>query len=201
MRPEEINWTELKKDYNKWRSELYRLTKELLTCSNKVELSQYNEHGYYHKVRKKEFFEQMKQDWKNFKKVSQEWLAKGNFPGIWTAMFDPHNTYSIHSGSLCIVKFYFKNGYYIYDRMNSIHTNLLEIWEGVSEPNPWETIKNENGLSLKQRIEKGFFLSFPSHKKFFEDHKFGAVIGYSDYISPVIILEDSIKNVEFMVFK
>ena len=41
---------------------------------------------------------------------------------------------------------------------------------------------------------------YPSHKGFYEDNKFGALIGYSDYISPVIVLTDAIEKIEFLEF-
>ena len=45
------------------------------------------------------------------------------------------------------------------------------------------------------------FHGYPPFKKFFEDHNLGALIGYSDYMAVVIVLEDSIQEVEFLTIK
>ena len=192
-----INWRELKRNsYFIWRDELTNRTLELLTNSSKVDLSVYNHYGYFHRVRNIEHFEQMKQDWQNLCRVPQEWIVKGDYPGIWTAMFNPHNTYSVSVGPPRIARFYFQDGYFIYDSANPDHKNLWENWQNISQPNVWENIKCENKKSLKQKIEETLLL--PSHKKFFEEYRFGGVIGYSDYIAPVIFLEDSIERVDFL---
>jgi len=48
---------------------------------------------------------------------------------------------------------------------------------------------------LEKRMRR---FGFPSHKRFFEENNFGVLIGYSDYISGVIVLEKSIEKVEFL---
>ena len=198
MDPQNIDWIVLKEaGYWEWRKELYERTLRLLTSSDELFLAQYNHLGYFHKVLDKGHFEQMKDNWERLEGVPQEWFAKGYWPGIWTAMFDPSNTYSFHIGPIYIIRFYFKDGYRIYDRMNPNHKKLLEAWKGWDDKNPWEYAVNEHGESLEQRMKLSYL---PSHKKFFKDHKFGATIGYSDYISPVVLLEDSVADVEFLNF-
>lgn len=195
MRRAGINWVELKSDYSGWREELYGLTKELLTSSDRFELSKYNEEGYFHHVSSSEQFRQMRVYWDGEKRVPEEWIAKGSFPGIWTAMFDSHNTYSWAPTPICVLRFFFREGFLIYDVMNPKHRNILSSWKSNDRKNPWGDLKNDSGKSLEQRMRSN---GLPSHKCFFEDNNFGAVIGYSDYVSPVIVLEESIENVRFL---
>ena len=197
MRHQKINWTQLKTNYGKWRSELYRLTKELLTSSDRVELSQYNNDGYFHHVSETKHFIQMREYWERESRVLDEWVSKGDFPGIWTAMFNPHNTYSFAHLPIHIVRFYFKDGFFIYNSENPNHKKLLASWDSRDRKNPWEFLKNNREVSLEERMR---FHGYPSHKSFYEDNKFGALVGYSDYISPVIILEDAIGEIEFLEF-
>lgn len=194
---ENIDWQDLRQNKGwAWHRILDDKTLEALTSSDDVHLVQFNQLGYFHIVRNQEYFKQMKLEWEQHGRVPREWIAKGGYPGIWTAMFDPHNTYSRHSGLLSVVRFYFNDGYIVYNEKNPNHTALWENWEATDE-NPWESIVNERSLSLKERMEQ---FSLPSHKKFYEQHRFGAVIGYSDYTSPVIVLEDSVAKVEFLEF-
>ena len=195
MKSEMTNWLELKIDYLKWRSKLYRLTKELLTSSDRFELSQHNEEGYFHHVSNPEHFKQMYADWEREKRIPEEWVLKGNFPGIWTAMFSPHNTYSFAHLPIRIIRFYFKDGFFIYDRENPNHEKLLASWNGRGRKNPWKNLRNARGVSLEKRMKSD---EYPSHKGFYEDNRFGALIGYSDYISPVIVLEDAVETIEFL---
>jgi len=197
MKQEQINWLELKTDYSKWRSELYRLTKEFLTSSDRFELFKHNNDGYFHHVSEANHFRQMQEDYENIGRVPEEWLSKGNVPGIWTAMFNPHNTYSIAHLPIHIIRFYFKDGFFIYDRENPNHEKLLESWNGKGRKNPWKNLRNNRGVSLEERMKSN---EYPSHKGFYEDNKFGALIGYSDYISPVIVLTDAIEKIEFLEF-
>jgi len=193
-----INWLELKKDYSGWRSRLWEETQRVLTCSDKVELSQYNQVGYFHKVHRQSEFERMQQEWEQLRRVPHEWISKGIFPGIWTAMFNPSNTFSIAVLPIRIVRFYFKREYFIFDVQNPSHERLLNRWlkKNKTIENPWKDLRNHRGESLEERMK---FHGYPFHKKFFEDNNFGAIIGYSDYISAVIVLEDAIQEVEFSV--
>lgn len=146
-----MDWPKLKRDYLRWRSELYRLTEEFLTRSSRVELSEYNEVGYFHHVQKRHF-DQMREHWEKEKKVSEAWIAKGRFPGIWMAMFSPHNTYSIDSLPVCVIRFYFKDGFYLYDQKNPAHQNLWSRWKR-GKKNPWRFLKNDFGESLEKKLK------------------------------------------------
>ncbi len=199
----DINWPELKgKDYLKWRSDLWKMTQKILMSSNNVELSQNNEVGYFHKVPGAEDFKRMQLEWENTKRVPQEWISRGHFPGIWLAMFSPHNTYSIksHGSSIQIIRFYFKRGYLIFDRENPSHNEILKNWleKNVVIDNPWDILVNSYVESLRERMG---LHGYPFFKKFFEDNHFGAFVGYSDYLATVIALEDSIDKVEFSIIK
>ena len=197
----DINWPELQvKQPPLWRTELPRRTIEVLSGSGDVYLAKHNEAGYFHNVFDAQYYGQMKDDWEALGKVPPEWILKGNRPGIWTAMFHPCNTCSRWENPLLIVRFYFKEGYKIFDRENETHQQLEQSWVG-SNPNPWKDALNSHGRSLEQRLGS-LFVSPPvsSHKKFYEDHKFGAIIGYSDYISAVILLEDAVEKVEFFEY-
>lgn len=198
MKINTINWPELKKkDYLKWRSNLWEETQKILTNSDRIELLQYNGFGFFHKVSNQDDFKRMQQEWQELKRVPQEWIGRGAYPGIWTAIFSPHNTFSIAAPPILIVRFFFKRGYFIFDAKNPYHKELLEMWLKKNETieNSWKNLRNFRGESLEKRME---FHGYPSFKKFFEDNHFGALIGYSDYLAVVIILEDSIQEVEFL---
>jgi hypothetical protein len=191
------DWTELKTHYMEWRAELYKATQELLTSSDRIELANYNDKGYFHHVRDVKLFEQMQALYEKEKSVPDEWISKGNFPGIWTAMFDPQNTFSIASLPVCIARFHFKEGYSIYDKFNPMHKELWESWDKKSK-DLWNLLRNDSKDSLEKRMKS---YGYPHLKGFYEENKFGAVIGYSDYISPVIVLGSSISKVEFFKIK
>lgn len=191
----QIDWNALKNgNYLEWRSLLREETSKLLRGSGEFELSMHNQSGYYHKVNGIEEFRSMRDRWDKERKVPQDWITKGNFPGIWTAMFNPNNTFSYATMPIGIVRFYFKEGFFLYDSEKVEHTKLLEEWHEEGE-NPWKSAQNERGRSLENRlIDSGL----PSSKNFYVANNFGAVVGYSDYISVVILLENSISNVEFI---
>ena len=196
-----VNWPELKeRDYLKWRSNLWKKTQKILTSVDRVELSQYNEFGFFHRVSNQDDFGRMQQEWQELKRVPQEWIGRGAYPGIWTAIFSPRNTFSIATPPILIVRFFFKKGYIIFDAKSPYHKKLLEMWLKKNETieNPWGNLRNFRGESLKERME---FHGYPPFKKFFEDNHFGALIGYSDYLAVVIILEDSIQEVEFLTLE
>ena len=199
MLEKKIDWIKIKQDsYTKWRDLLYAETKQVLTSSIGTPLAQLNDIGFFHKVGKEEHLQKMIQDWNKFGKVRKDWIVKGYFPGIWTALFNQYNTFSISSGSIYFIRFYFKNNYFIFDGMNDDHKLLWELWKGKQDVNTWDNMLNEKKESLTQRLKVGFYMPFPYHKKFYEDHSFGAAIGYSDYISAVILLENAIESVVFL---
>lgn len=201
MSSDEINWKDLKRDYPEWRGRLWSETQRLLTGSDKIGLSQYNQIGYFHRVRDPKYFEQMKQEWEQLGKLPERWIGKGNFPGIWTALFDPCNTFSVvDSLPVLVIRFYFKEGYFLFDRERSSHKRLLGKWleKGEIVDNPWEGLRNHHGESLAEKMK---LYGYPSSKNFFKEHNFGAIIGYSDYLSVVIVLEESIQKLEFLVIE
>lgn len=201
MVTQNINWIELKREnYLKWRSILWRETAKLLTGPKKVDLSRYNELGYFHKLSSREEFEMMRREWERSKSIPEEWIGKGIFPGIWTAMFSPFNTFSISTLPVPIMRFHFKKGYFILDRLNESHQALFLEWlkKNKETENPWKNLINSKKESLEERLRIN---EYPYHKKFFEDNNFGAIVGYSDYIAVVIVLEESIKEAEFFLIR
>lgn len=201
MSQDSLDWWEIKSERPfEWREKLAEETLNLFSDSRQVELSQYNEKGYYHKVSSEEIFEKMRQEWKDNDQVPEEWISRGKFPGIWTAMFNPINTFSRKTGALYALRFYFKDGYHIYDSKSPEKKEKWEEWD-KQDLNPWAHLENGDGETLKERLESGLYRPFPSHKKFYEENDYGAAIGYSDYISPVILLEESISDVKFQRFE
>ena len=82
----------------------------------------------------------------------------------------------------------------------SISDEMLEVWlkRNKAIENPWKNLRNFRGESLEERMK---LHGYPPFKQFFADNHFGALIGYSDYMAVVIILEDSIQEVEFSALK
>jgi hypothetical protein len=196
-----LSWSEIKEiGYPFWRNLLDQRTQSILTSSNRVQLSDYNNEGYFHLVQNKNNYEQMKNDWQEHERVPQQWMNKGRYGGLWVAMFDEVNTYShiINSGKT--IRFYFKDGYSIFDKMNKKHLNLentgrLSTLKKLFQGNRWDQLKDGRGIKFSEKIKN---LGCPGNKGFYKKNKFGAVIGYRNYVSPVIVLEDSVKSVEFL---
>ncbi len=195
MEIEKIDWQELKtKKPLAWHNVLTRATMNLITSPG-FELSKGNEHGYFHHVREEKHFKQMQAEWEKKERVPEEWISKGQYPGIWAAMFNPCNTYSSWPPPHHIIRFYIKDNFFIYDWKNRKHEKAFKSWKAGGRKNPWTALKNEQGKSLEKRMKN---MRCPAHKCFYEDKKFGAVIGYLDYLSPVIVLEDAVERVEFL---
>ncbi len=101
-RLKQIDWERVKNHHpHSWHAELTKATSDLLRDSDRVELSRYNELGYYHRVREAVHFRKMKKEWRATKEVPPNWISKGNNYGLWTAMMSPHNTFSVTS-RLCV---------------------------------------------------------------------------------------------------
>jgi len=197
MEPNVIDWPKLKTNYTQWWSVLWSETHSLLASLDKLELAQHNEVGYFHRVREQEHFEQMRREWREFRRVLQEWIAKGDFPGIWTALFDPRNTFSLDGTvrfPIFIVRLYFKKGYFLFNPHNPSHRDTLSSWSDQGKENPWQELKNSKEQTLERKLK---LHRLPSHKKFFEENDFGAILVESDYLSCVVFLEDSVERVEF----
>ena len=190
-----IDWNERKKLFLGWRNELNRLTRELMTSSGRIQLSDYNDDGYYHHVQSQKHFDDMKSCYEKNGNVPQSWFYKGRFPGIWISMFDPCNTYTIAYEPLHFVRLYFKDDFSIFDKENTAHKRRWKDWGGWRIDNMWSRQRNGEGVSMESRMRGQ---GVPSHKWFYEANRFGAFLGYNDYISPVAVLEDSIEKVEFI---
>jgi len=191
------DWTALKvESYSRWRSTLWQKTMALLksTAFSKSELASLNEVGVFHHVRDKELFNKMRNEYMEKDKVPSSWISKGNFPGIWTALFNPHNTYSIAFAEPALMRLYFKEGLYLYDSNDQEHVQLWQEWSGRDAENPWTGKRNSHGSSLAERMQ---FFDLPHHRDFYKENQLAAVIGYSDYISLVIVDEEAIGKVEF----
>lgn len=141
----------------------------------------------------------MKKEWALDRRVPPSWIAKGDYPGIWLAMFSHRNTAELVSSPLFFLRFYFKSEYAIFNSQNPDQQQIWEEWSGKNLPNPWAEIANSKGIHLEQRMKGGgFYRPFPHHKRFYEEYAFGAALGYSDYITPVIVLEDSVADIDFI---
>ncbi|HLC90190.1 MAG TPA: hypothetical protein VJI15_00315 [Candidatus Nanoarchaeia archaeon] len=62
-------------------------TQALFTASDQVSLANYNNDGYFHRVDEEEWVTAMRTEWAKENRVPPSWIAKGDYPGIWLAMF------------------------------------------------------------------------------------------------------------------
>ena len=206
MDPKKINWEFLKsKDYMHWRETLYKETMVLLNAmaAHKRELSEINDVGSYHKVfepkeGEADIYQQMKDSYKAEGKVPEDWISKGNYPGIWTCLFNPNNAFSFTIKPVMhMMTFEFNDGYHVFDGMLQEHQEMWSQYEknkASKVENSWSNMSNSGNSSLEKRLGQHHL---PSHKGFYEENKFGAVAGYSDYMSLVIMLPEAVKNVTF----
>lgn len=121
-----IDWVTIKSNYNEWRSTLWTETKTTLKemAVGTVSMAHLNTLGAYHKVGDGHQ-DVMKKEYKESQGVPHKWVYKGNFPGIWCALFNKHNTYSVNFNPP-IVKFTFKAEYQIFDPMLEQHKKMWE---------------------------------------------------------------------------
>ena len=56
-------------------------------------------------------------------------------------------------------------------------------------------MKNFNGDTMQYRMR---VRHLPTHRDFYSQNNFGAMIGYDDHTSLVILLEESISRVDFL---
>jgi hypothetical protein len=202
-----INWVSLKSsDYRQWRSTLYGVTqKVLLLAANEFkDLSELNEVGIYHKIPSKHAGSFIKQ-YEETGKVPSKWVSQGQFPGVWCALFNPHNTYSMAS-DLSLLQITFKAEYKIFDVKNEEHLKMWSAWsraaENISKVNSWKSALNGHGSSLADRMSCGLGIPgimvlsppMPGHSEFYREHKFGAVVGYSDYMALTVIDPECIET-------
>lgn len=191
----DMDWPRLKENYRTWRFALFKKTLGTLSSSEMLELSQLNDIGYYHNVRSSKAFTKMRTEMNGTGAVPENWIYEKGEPGIWTALFDPCNTYSISSEPPHIMQFYFKDGFYLFDLDSSKHQELWASWQANGTSNPWSTLLNGGTSSLEERMKSQ---GFPDHKAFYKEHNFGATIGYSDYISAVVVLPEAVEKVVFL---
>lgn len=195
-----IDWIAIRSDYDAWRSTLWTETQTTLKAIavSQASMVQLNTIGAYHKIRDG-YQDTMKKEYKEIEGVPHKWVTKGNFPGIWCALFDQRNTYSF-AWNPAIIKFTFKAEYQIYDPMNESHKTMWETWKSVNgnleKPNRWAEDKNDDHVPMSARMK--MFCRAPDHEAFYQEHRFGAIIGYSDYIALVVVQEKAIDKVEFL---
>lgn len=176
-----LDWQILKRDYDAWRLKLYETTETILknAAIKEVSLSRFNDIGVFHKINS-DYSDKMKKEYQLKSEVPHHWITKGNFAGIWCALFDSCNTYSFDFLPP-IIQFTFKAEYKIYDPQLESHRKIWEAWKSVegnlSKPNEWEKDLNDRKLSMQSRM--GNF--YPNHLEFYKENGFGATIGYSDY--------------------
>lgn len=191
----EINWHDLKsRDFERWKYELYGETEKLLKSSDRVELASYNDIGYYHNFKGPDFYAKAKETWGRKPGAISKRICSGWYPGIWTVMFDQVNSHSPPERPHA-VRITFREGFSVYDRQNQVHKEMAGYWNPDQRENPWEDVSDVWGWNFARKME---LHQYPSHKSFYEENKIGAVIGYSDFISPVIILEEAVDKVEFL---
>jgi hypothetical protein len=199
MEHKNIDWKTIKqKEYLGWRNLLRDETLKLINSSTPLKLQELNLIGCYHRVREDDIFSIMQEDYRKLDKVPESWLHKGNCPGIWTALFHPVNTVGFVGEVKNIMRIYFQPGFTLFDPDNKNQQEEWKKWSNPNSENPWSILKNEKGASLERRMQ---IFRAPSHRKFFEQNKYGAFVGYSDYICIVGILPEAIEKVEFIQYQ
>jgi len=196
--------------YSDWRSDLYGTTRGVLrdVADSQAPISDLHKHGVYHKI-PREHGEPLMARYSVSKEIPSDWVSKGFFPGVWCALFGPHNTYSMAS-DLYVLRITFKAEYKVFDPANSEHVKLWGAWKSVhsnmEKTNDWATGMNSTRESMRDRMASGASLlhitlwpSMPEHVEFYRENKFGAVVGYSDYMGLVVVLPECIESLEKVV--
>jgi len=189
------DWVKLKtEDPNSWKKDLWDATLKVLRSIPDLQIATLNEVGIYHRFKGSDHYETTKEQYVTMGTAQEDWISRGIYPGIWTALFDKCNTYSI-ARSRQFLRFYFRDGFDLYDPENPEHTRLWDEWTGKETDNAWKDMRGVRGVSLEERMR---FMRLPGHKRFYVDHSFGAFLGLQDYASLVIIDELAIEGVEFI---
>jgi hypothetical protein len=210
-----LNWLEIRRTRPDWRDILYseslRVLEARASCFES--LSTLHAHGVYHKIERKYALPLMKA-YLETKQVPKDWMSAGFHPGVWCALFNPHNTYSMAS-DLFVLKITFKADYRVFDPENAEHRKIWSVWitskENQEKTNRWTEEKNSSGSSLSTRLKDGMVFPFctpplvlspavPYHAKFYEEHRFGAFVGRSDYMGLVVVLTECIEKLEEVKF-
>lgn len=104
---------------------------------------------------------------------------------------------------LSFLFYIFKAEYKVFDPENPEHEKMWDIWKSVhtnkDKPNAWATAMNSRGRSMAIRMTSGFYHPMPEHVEFYRENKFGAVVGYSDYMALVVVLPECIESLEKVV--
>lgn len=191
-----IDWKKLAiRNYTAWRDISNQKTLEVLTRSSMLDLSTLNDIGCFHKEKEENILTTMKEDYEQYGTIPTEWFYQRYWPGIWAALFDPVNCSSQAYEGTKVIRMYFNKGFYIYDKLSTEHKNKWEKWGAKGSKNQWSSLINPQGISLERRLKNH---DLPHHKKFFEEYKFGAAIGYSDYISVVVLLPKAVQRIQFL---
>jgi hypothetical protein len=192
------DWLHLKTDYANWRTTLFQTSKSTLKtmAADNISMATLNTLGVFHKLGPDS--DDVKREYRQRKLVPHHWITKGNYPGIWCALFHEANTFSIDDNPE-IIKITFKAEYKIFDPKNKDHQKLWHAWYSFSnliQSNPWLFDWNSNYSPMASRMHtlcEGVF-----HHAFFKEHNFGAFIGYSDYMALVVVQEEAIDTVTFL---
>ncbi len=122
-----------------WRNALSKETEKTLTemvakCSS---LSVLNTLGAYHKISIGS--QDMFKEYQITHVVPHHWISKGNYPGIWCALFDQVNAYS-YDKPPAMLKISFKAEFLLFDPEHEGHQKMWEAWKSIkkniSKPNP-----------------------------------------------------------------
>jgi len=196
-----IDWPNLKNNYSLWRSTLYNETVSTLKkmAAEKTDIVALNALGVFHKISISG--EEMRNEYLANPTIPHRWIMKGNFPGIWCALYHPDNTFSrVQTSELIRIQITFKADFQIFDPGSEEHMKMWKVWKSISsnsnKPNPWAEDINYCSQSMEKRM--GLNCDGIDHLAFFKENHFGAFIGYSDYIALVIVDEAAIGKVEFI---
>ncbi|KAH0829903.1 hypothetical protein AYO21_09261 [Fonsecaea monophora] len=185
-----------KSDYDEFRDTLYEVTRECLKemAKDEVDLAELNNVGVFHKFDEKAG--NVYQDFGADKSMPDDWIYRGSFPGIWCALKSPNNTYTIALVGTKIGQFKFNTGFKIYDPQSTTHMEKWEIWksraENSAKHNPWDDAENTDGLTMSTRV--GLYLADANDFNFYLENGYGAVVGYTDYVSLVIVDKNLVSD-------
>ena len=187
-----------------WHADLEEATLKALREQG-VELSRYNDLGFYQRVDSQEVFEEMKKEWKEKDEVLEKWISEGGLPGIWTDMLHPLNTFSTPQKNNYVLRFYLKEGYGIYNPLNQEHEQEWIEWQEQNEEEMKNVLTsgiNYSGIGSIRSFEdlprQDFPGYLPSQMSFYRENKYAGSIGLSDRVKAVILLGEAVEDVEFI---
>lgn len=185
-------WKDFKlRNYQDFRMELYERMIISLTCQKFSEL---NEIGIFHNVKDKMYWNQMKIDAESGNYSS--WISKGVFFGIWTTLFSPETSFTFVTNPIqYMIRFRIMADYCIYNPNDPLHVALWNQFMQSPDfrlPNSWE-----NPQRLAERLKDNHY---PFHSIFFEKYHIAGLIGYSDYVSFVLLNPNAIAKTDFFEY-